>query len=251
MLHARELLAARGQLDLEAAVEGLDLAFASAQLGEQPRVLDGDGRLIGDVDHEPDVVVVEHALAQAVVGVDRADGATLDDERHGQHGAQVKVGDRERLPKARVAGGVDRHDGLAARGGPARDRARELELLRLERLLVDVARDLDDELARIVLEQQEAALGVGELDHRVDDELEQSRQAQLAVESLVDAQEPPQARLGGGRAGRERDVATGGERRGWTERAEPGRVGIGVETGTVVLRAGHADLLENRLGERL
>ena len=70
LLHARELLAARRQLDLEAPVERLDLALAAPQLGEQARVLDGDGGLLGEVEHELDVVVVEGALAQAVVDVD-------------------------------------------------------------------------------------------------------------------------------------------------------------------------------------
>ena len=72
---------------------------------------------------------------------------------------------------------------------------------------------LTTELARVVLEQEEAALGVGELDDGVDDRLEQPRQAQLAVEALVDAQQAAQARLGRGGAGRERDVA-GAARRG-------------------------------------
>ena len=50
VLDAGELLAARGQLDLEPAVQRLDLALAPAQLGQQARVLDGDGGLLGEVE---------------------------------------------------------------------------------------------------------------------------------------------------------------------------------------------------------
>ncbi len=55
----------------------------------------------------------------------------------------------------------------------------------------------------VVLQQQEPAFGVGQLDHGVEDHLQQARQAQLAVQPLVDAQQPPQARLGGLRARRQ------------------------------------------------
>ena len=43
------------------------------------------------------VVVAERALAQAVVDVDRADGAPLDVQRDREHRAQVQIGDRHRL----------------------------------------------------------------------------------------------------------------------------------------------------------
>ena len=72
LLDAGQLLAPRGQLDLEAAVQRLDLALAAAQLAEQARVLERDRRLLGEVEHQPDVVLVERPLAQAVVDVDRA-----------------------------------------------------------------------------------------------------------------------------------------------------------------------------------
>ena len=45
-------------------------ALAPPQLGQQPRVLDGDGRLLGEVQHQAHVVLIERALAQPVVDVD-------------------------------------------------------------------------------------------------------------------------------------------------------------------------------------
>ena len=123
-----QLLAPRGQLHLEPAVERLDLALAAAQLGQQARVLERDRGLLGEIEHQPHVVLVERALAQPVVDVDRAGDPSLDRERHREHRAQVQIGHRQRLPEARVAGGVDGDDRLAAGGGLAGDRSRQLEL---------------------------------------------------------------------------------------------------------------------------
>ena len=67
-----QLLAPGGQLHLEPAVQRLDLALAAAQLGEQARVLERDRRLLREIEHQPHVVLIERALAQAVVDVDRA-----------------------------------------------------------------------------------------------------------------------------------------------------------------------------------
>ena len=242
-----QLLAARRQLDLQAAVERLDLAFAPAQLGQQARVLDGDRRLLGEVQHQADR---RRCRTPPCAGGGRRRSSPrppLHVQRNGEHRAQVQIGDRHRLPEASVAGGVDGDDRLAARRGPARDRARQLELRRLERPLIDVARDLDHQLAALVLEQQEAALGVGQLDHRVDDHLEQPRQAQLAVESLVDAQQAPEPPLGLRGARRQRRL-----RHRPLPRAagEPARLRIALETRTKRLRCRHADLLEDAGRER-
>ena len=136
-------------------------------------------------------------------------GAPLDDQRHRQHRPQVKVRDRERLAKPVVTGGVDRDDRLAAGGSLPRDRARQRQLVGLQRPLVDVPGGLDLQLAGVVLQQQEPALGVGQLDHGVEDHLQQPRQSQLAVEALVDAEKAPQSRLGGLRAGGQRSSPAG------------------------------------------
>ena len=98
--------------------------------------------------------------------------------------------------------------------------------------------------AGVVLQQQEAALGVGQLDDGVDDHLQQPRQPQLAVEALVDAQQAPQPPLGGERARRDRAVAgTGGVRP-----QRPQRVGIAFQAGAMVFGGCHADLLHDGAG---
>ena len=153
----------------------------------------------------------------------------------------MQIGDRERLAEAIVAGGVDGHDRLAARRRLPGDRARERELLRLQRALVDVARHLDRQLAPLVLEQQEAALGVGQLDDGVDDRLEQARQPQLAVEPLVDAQEAPQPRLGG-LARAQPGLAPGPAAPSPRSHSASGSLS---RRCTMMFRRRHADLLEN------
>ncbi len=87
-----------GQLGLEAAVERLDLPLAPTQLAEEARVLERDRRLLGEVEHQPDVVLVEGPLAQAVVDVDRAAGAPLDDER-APRAPSAGAGPRPRAPR--------------------------------------------------------------------------------------------------------------------------------------------------------
>ena len=52
LLDAGQLLAPRRQLDLQAPVQRVDLALAPAQLAQQARVLDGDRRLLGEVQHQ-------------------------------------------------------------------------------------------------------------------------------------------------------------------------------------------------------
>ena len=118
---------------------------------------------------------------------------------------------------------------------------------RLQRALIDVARDLHHQLAAVVLEQQEAALGVGQLDDGVDDGLEQARQAQLAVEALVDAQEAAQAALGlsGARGQRGAVRVAGGITRVTGRAPQPARLRIGGEPRAVLFRRCHADLLED------
>ena len=175
LFDAGELLLPRGELHFEAAVQRLDLPLPAAQLREQARVLERDRGLLREVEHEADVILSERALAQAMVDVDGPGRAPLDRKRDRQHRMQMQIGDRHRLAKAGVAHGVDGDDRLAAGRGPLRDRAGQLELRCLERALVDVARDLDHQRTAFVLEQQKATLGVGQLDDRVDDHLEQAR----------------------------------------------------------------------------
>jgi hypothetical protein len=52
---------------------------------------------------------------------------------------------------------------------------------------------LTTKLAVAVLEQQKAPLGIGQLDHRIDDGFEHARESEVAVEPLVDAQKAAQA----------------------------------------------------------
>jgi hypothetical protein len=58
----RKLFAPRGQLDLEAAVQRVHLALAAAQLAQQARVLERDRRLLGEVEHQPHVVLSKAPL---------------------------------------------------------------------------------------------------------------------------------------------------------------------------------------------
>ena len=147
LLDARQLLAPRGQLDLEPAVQRLDLALAAAQLGRagaRSRARSPPARR----SRAPAARRPDRTRPCAGGGRRRSCPTTrpLIDERHRQHRAQVQIGDRQRLAEARVAGGVDGDDRLAARGRLARDRARQLELGGLQRALIDVARDLDLQL---------------------------------------------------------------------------------------------------------
>src|SRR6185312_14535497 len=84
-----------GDLLLQRAVERVDRLLCAREVGEEARVLDGDGGLLGEIADERDLGVAEGAGAQAVVGVDAADGAALDGERDGQDRAQLEIADGE------------------------------------------------------------------------------------------------------------------------------------------------------------
>ena len=66
------------QLVLQTPVQGLDLVFSTAKLRHQPRILDGDGALLGEIHDHGQGLVVENALAQTMVHVDRPHHVPLD-----------------------------------------------------------------------------------------------------------------------------------------------------------------------------
>ena len=111
----------------------------------------------------------------------------------------------------------------------------------------------------VVLEQEESALGVGQLDDRVHDQLEQARQAQLAVETLVDPEQAAQPAFAPLRAGPGFTRAPGARttlsaRTPFLEAGQLGQlgedtgIGILLQAGAVVRGRGHEDLLEQSAG---
>ncbi len=179
---------------LELQVEALDLLLPAAVLCQQAGVLDGDGGLICQVQHKLGLALGEHPLAQAVIHVDGPHGAPLDHQGHRQHRAQPQVAHRQRLGEAPVLGGVhgDHRLGGARRLLGDGEAQGHLAAARghLQGALIDVARHLDLEAPVRLGQQQEAALGLGEIDDRVDDVVQQLRQAMFGVEPLVDGQQP-------------------------------------------------------------
>jgi hypothetical protein len=178
-------------LDVARDLELLLHALLLLHLADEPRVLDRDGRLVGEGGEEVGVPVREGADVR-VVEVDGAEDLLLDLEGHAEDRAEVEADDRRVAAVARVGGGVRREDGLARVDDLAADLRRdEVGGADVERLARHVARDLDPHVA-LVDEDQEAALGRHELDRRVDDRLEELAEVVLLVEPLVDLEQLPQ-----------------------------------------------------------
>ena len=247
-----ELRLAAAEVVRQSLVEAIDLFLAAAVLLHQAGVLDGDRRDVGQLASQLHRFAVEGGAPVSVVDVDGADDPALLAERHRQDRAQAQRGDRLGGAEPLVEGGVDGELDLAAACGALGDRAARPPFLAGQRLLADVAGD--DDLEPIAppgrVEQEEAALGRGELDGRVDDVVEQRLEPELGVEPAAERQETPEVagrldRAGGGRGRSAAHLAL--------ERRQPLGIGIGAEIGAVRLRrvGGDAVQLGARAGGQL
>ena len=117
-----------GDLALELVVQIGHFPSLPFVLREQPGVLDGDRSLLGEIADQRHVGVAERARSQSMVGVDTADHAPLDRQRHRQHRAQLQIGDRQRGLEPFVAGGVERDDRRGFARGALGDAATERSL---------------------------------------------------------------------------------------------------------------------------
>ena len=117
------------------------------------------------------------------------------------------------------------------------------------------ARGFDAPGAGAIGEQDEAALGGGEVEDGVEDEIEQDRQALLGVEALVDREElaqrlrlPDGRRRAGGRGRLRRRRAPVAGVGGGEQLAQAARVGVVVDAVAAELGGAHADLLPGLVG---
>ena len=153
-----------------------------------------------------------------------------------------------RFAKASIPRCIHGHHRLPGFGGLFGDGARQDEVRRVQGGLVDIARHLDHQLTRAVLEQKESPFCVRHFDRGVDDRFEHSRQAQIAVEALVDALEAAQSALG---PRRPFDQQRGRGSRITRSQTERGSVGITVEARAILRGRVHLDLLEELRGAGL
>ena len=152
------------------------------------RALDRAGREVGEALQRLEVLLAEHAARDAVVDVDDADRGAALAKRHAQHRARRDLVNRLELREPVVGSRVDRDQRVAAHRHALGDRARERLLGAHDGLALEVAGDGDGHPLRR-LEDQEAALGLGQLDDVVHDQVEDAVEIELGVERRCDALE--------------------------------------------------------------
>ena len=155
---------------------------------EQHRVLHEQRGLRGEDGERLERAVVEERDHVVVAEVDDAEDVALLHERRAHHRAELQVHDRRRARPLGVVEGVGDDDRAAGLDHPLDDRVGDPRDRVLDGLARDVARRPHRHLA--VLEQDEEALvGVGHLEERVDQLVEEPREVGRAEEPLGEADE--------------------------------------------------------------
>jgi hypothetical protein len=140
-------------------------------VGEQARVLDRDRELLAQGAEQREVARREFAPGTLRVDVDRPDDLALHEQRGAHDRAQLQVEHRLAELEGLSVRLHDRADGLHVGQAPPHD-ARAVDLV--ARQLVSAARagDADAEAIRVVAQEQQRALSLGDLQRLVDDGFE-------------------------------------------------------------------------------
>ncbi len=134
---------------------------------EQPGIVDSDGRLTCEGVQEFQVTFGEQARPHAVIDISHADDLAAYPQRT-RHDTAQRVRHDALLPgKARVFLRIGRDDSLPGAQHVRRYRAAQGKRIRVERGLVEVAGHTHVQVAVVVEQHQEAALGPGQLDNGV------------------------------------------------------------------------------------
>ena len=192
---------------------GHELGLVGAERVEQHRVLEDERGLRGEDAEQLELGAIEEVLDLVVADVERADDLALREQR-GAHDARELHGDHAlALAEVGVGDGVGHDDGAGLVDHLADDAVGDLALRVGDRLLAHVARGADAEAALFALggglrgglvtldQEQEALVGVGQLDHVVEHGLEQLVDVAAVDQSLAERKELAHARELGRDAG--------------------------------------------------